>query len=209
MLIALVIFGVLSTIGVSALFFGLLLPESGVKRLRIVVAPPPEEVWTVVADHTREPQWRKDLLATRRLPDDPSGREVWLEERRQGDPLSLTTLVHAPPAAGQPGLLARRTMLERFRVDVVWEIEVAAAPASRADATAGRGSHVTLTVHARTQSPLARLMSAAPGADRIPRLYLTMLARALGEEPRFVSAPRLESTPRIASVARRPANPIS
>lgn len=193
MLIALVTFGVLSTLLVCVIFLGIVSPETGVRASRIVVAAPPERVWAVIADHAAEPAWRKDLRAVERLPDSERGEEVWREAHFRGPPLTLRTLERIAPSGGAPGRLVRALRLERFLVDGRWEIVVE---------TGEGGTLVTITEFAVTESPFARFFGLLPGADRFLRLYLTSLAGALGEQPRFLAAPKPPYTDHASAPTR-------
>ncbi len=181
MLIALVTFGILSTLLVCVIFLGVAAPEASVRASRIVVAAPPERVWALIADHASEPKWRQDLRAVERLPDSERGEEVWREAHFRGPPLTLRTLERIAPSGDAPGRLVRALRIERFLVDGRWEISIEPSPS---------GTLVTVTEFAVTESPFARFFGLLPGADRFLRLYLTSLAGVLGEQARFIAAPK-------------------
>ena len=200
MLIALVIFGVLSTIFVTVIFVGVALPEHTVRAARIVLAATPERAWALIDDQPGAPAWRRDVRSVERLPDDDAGREVWREVHYRGPALTLTTLERTPVAPDHPGVLVRRLRLDKFGVEGRWEIEIAADAA---------GARVTVTEFARTESPFARFFGVFPGADRFLRMYLTFLAEALGEQPRFLAAPKPPYAPHASDPPRGAKRPVS
>jgi uncharacterized protein YndB with AHSA1/START domain len=136
------------------------------RTLRLAKATP-EQVWAVITDHARDPEWRGDVKATTRLADQ-DGHAVWKDEFRNGEAMSYATL-----EAVAPTRLVRRIVDSGGPFGGTWTYELRAE---------GAGCRLTITEDGWVSNPIFRTIGKLfIGHHATLEAYLKDLARRLGE----------------------------
>lgn len=147
---------------------GLFLPrEHRAARSLRLARTTPEQVWAVISEHGRDPEWRSDVKATTRL-EDHHGHAVWQDTFRNGQAMSYETL------EAEPGRrLVRRILESGGPYGGTWTYELEAE---------GAGARLVLTEEGWISNPVFRTLARfAFGHHRTLEGYLRDLARKLGE----------------------------
>lgn len=132
----------------------------------------PEQIWPLVADISRWPDWNKLVRRVEPLPPD-AGRPAWLVVDRSGA-MPTAVVESTPPAEGAPGTLVTRIAGPRLPFHGTWIWEVAPTD---------RGSRVTIAERAEVTNPVFRFLSRFfLGYTSTAELYLIHLARRFGHD---------------------------
>lgn len=160
-------------IGCASLLGLTLGPEQVVSR-RLQLPGPPEAVWRVLLDLDGMPQWRSDLVALERLPDQ-AGRPAWRELSRSGPRVIALTLSEPP----------RRLVVSRT------EAGVPALPVRTFElAPVEGGTLLTVTERTLVRNPLLRaLYRLHPPRAGIARLLRDLAYRLNGGRREVVTRP--------------------
>ncbi len=147
------LFAALLMFGVVAIYaYGRAQPERVEVAVRAELGSPPGEVWALLSDPARRPEWRPHIDRIGRIADDAEGHEVWRELDPSGDRFDFAVIERQPP---------RRVVLEVASVDQIgmegrWTWVVEGDPE-------GPGSVVLLTEQTAIANPLWR------GLNRLSR----------------------------------------
>lgn len=151
-------------------FWGRTLPERHVAPVSAILARPPAEVWNVVADPQRLPDWYPEIDEVTLLPD-RDGKACWRETGTHGS-FTVVRSEADPPRrlvidlVFEPG--------EQPDVSGRWIIELAPD---------GAGTRVTVIEDARLHNPFFRGLAAAWfGYQDTSEGWLRALGRRFGEE---------------------------
>jgi uncharacterized protein YndB with AHSA1/START domain len=147
---------------ITVLVIGTLLPEaheaSGTARL----ASPPEQVFDVLVDVDRYPEWRSDVTSVEITGKNP----LRWRERSGGDTITLEVIEHSPP--------------ERLRVRIADPDLPFGGTWTYALARDDGGTRVTITEHGEVYNPVFRFVSRfVIGHDATIQTFLTDLRRRL------------------------------
>jgi uncharacterized protein YndB with AHSA1/START domain len=155
--------------GLGLFFWGRTLPEHHVASVSARYARAPADVWNVLADPQRFPEWRPDVKSVELLPD-AQGRAAWREQGDYGE-LALVRAEADPP---------RRMVLE-----------IVADPGAEPDFSGrwifelvpdGSGTRVTITEDGRIHNPLFRsVASLIAGYQSTATAYLRALGTRFNE----------------------------
>lgn len=169
----LIVAGALVVLILVVVVGGLLLPEQHVASRTLRTKQTPQVIWDAINDHANEPKWRSDVEVVQSL-GERSGKEVWKEQYKDGNELSLMTTESNPP-----------TRMVRELVDLDgpfsgrWEIDIQPS---------GTGSTVKITEVGKVSNPVFRFISKyLIGHTTQMEKYLTGLAGKFGEQPEFVN----------------------
>lgn len=167
MIWALGILAVLAAAALALLALGALLPREHVAARRIRLRQEPEQVWSRIRAHPREPEWRPQLDRVVRVPDE-GGRELWREVH--GRSAMTFETVEADP----PHRLVRRIADEHLPFSGAWTIALTPDGAA--------GCAVTITERGAVKHPILRVVSRLViGHTRAIDSYLSALARSFEE----------------------------
>ena len=159
-----------SLLGLVALIalVGLFLPREHRARVSLRLAKAsPEQVWTLITDHARDPEWRPDVKATTRL-GDQDGHAVWKDDFKNGQSMSYETLESVPQQK-----LVRRIVDSGGPFGGTWTYDV------KAD---GAGCRLTITEDGWVSNPVFRTIgSVVIGHHATLEAYLRSVAARLGE----------------------------
>jgi uncharacterized protein YndB with AHSA1/START domain len=114
--------GIVLAVPLSAAALGMFVPESHSAASRVVLPYPPEQVWDVIADFERWPEWNSAFDAMERQPD-RQGQPYWIGRGGFG-PLPMLVETFDPP----------RKLVTRIPEDAhlgfggSWTYEIAPAP---------------------------------------------------------------------------------
>ena len=155
--------------GLGLFFWGRTLPEHHVASVSARYARAPADVWNVLADPQRFPEWRPDVKTVELLPD-PQGRSAWREHGDYGE-LAMVRAEADPP---------RRMVLE-----------IVADPGAEPDFSGrwvfelvpdGSGTRVIITEDGRIHNPLFRsVASLVVGYQSTAVAYLRALGTRFNE----------------------------
>jgi len=147
---------------------GLFLPrEHRASRSLTLAKTTPEQVWAVITDHARDPEWRSDVKATMRLADQ-DGHAVWRDEFRNGEAMSYATV-----EAHAPARMARRIVDSDGPFGGTWTYEIKAE---------GSGCRLTITEDGWVSNPVFRTVGRfVIGHHATLEAYLRSVAARLGE----------------------------
>ncbi len=144
---------------------GVFLPrEHRVSRVLHLKASP-EQVWSVVTDHAKDPSWRPGLAETVRLAD-RDGHPVWEDRGSRGQRIAYMTLESVPLRR-----LVRQTV-DQARFGGTWTYELAPE---------GPGTRLQITEEGWVGVPFRILAKVVIGEAAILELYQSDLARHFGE----------------------------
>jgi hypothetical protein len=169
----LLLLGALFGLVVVLLIVGMLLPRA--HRATSVLNLPkttPAEVWAVIRDLGRVPEFWPDVRTSERKPD-RDGKEVWVQTMKNGFALPLVIEEDSPPTR----LVTRIAIEGKAPFGGTWIYEITGS---------GTGSKVTVTEDGFIGNPLFRVVSRIMGYHSTLDSYLTALARRMGENARPV-----------------------
>lgn len=162
---ALIAAAVLATVVVVVFGVGAALPAGHTAAASSALSAPPAEVWRLITEVERFPEWRPDISAVRRLPD-VDGRPVWREESGTG-PLTLAVEEWDPPRR-----LVARIADEGLPFGGRWIYEIEPE---------GEGARLTITEEGEVYNPLFRFMARFVfGHDGTIRSYLEAAEAEVG-----------------------------
>jgi uncharacterized protein YndB with AHSA1/START domain len=139
----------LAALGVVVLAFlamyaiGATLPVAHTATVSAELDAAPEEVWALISDVDRFPDWRPDVETVTRL-DDRDGLPVWREEAEVG------VMTFQVEAMDPPHRLVTRIADEGLPFGGTWTYEISPA---------GEGSRLTITEDGEVYNPLFRFVS--------------------------------------------------
>lgn len=163
--------GIVVALVLAVLVAGLLLPEEHRASRTLVTKQTPQAIWDAINDHAHETAWRSDVKNVSSL-GERDGKQVWQEEYKDGNKVTLITTESKPP---------RRMVRELTDLEGPfsgrWEIDITPTPA---------GSNVTITEIGRVSNPVFRFASKyIIGHTTFMEKYLTGLAGKFGEQALF------------------------
>ncbi len=159
----LIVVGSIVAIAVLILIVGMLRPSTHLATHTVVLAVPPESVWTVITDFERQPEWVPDFTAVERLPD----RDGLPSFRESFGGFQATTVVRD---AERPRLLTKEILPGgAFHGSWTWEL-----------AAEGAGTRLTVTERGMVDNPFFRGMMVFADHSKTMRKYAEALARRLG-----------------------------
>jgi uncharacterized protein YndB with AHSA1/START domain len=172
--ILLIVGGVIALV-LLLVVIGLFLPRSHRATSVLQIAKPPAEVWAVVRDLGRVPEFWPEVKTSVRQPD-RDGKEVWLQTMKNGFALPLVVEEDRPPAR----LVTRIAMEGKAPFGGSWIYEIAES---------GGGTTVTVTEDGFVDNPIFRVMSKMMGYHSTLDGYLKALARRFGESSQPTHTP--------------------
>lgn len=122
---------------------GAALPVSHTATVSAEVPAPPAEVWALITDVERFPEWRRGVTAVHRL-EARQGRPVWREESAHG------LLTFGVEEWDPPHLLVTRILDEDLPFGGRWTYEISPD---------GEGARLRITEAGEVYNPLFRFMS--------------------------------------------------
>lgn len=165
--------GILVSLILGILVVGMMLPEEHHASRTLITRQPPQAIWDAINDHANEPSWRDDVASVKSL-GERDGKEVWEENYKDGNKVTLMTRESKPPTR----MVRELTDLEG-PFSGRWVIDI--APTTD-------GSKVTITEIGRVSNPFFRFVSKyVIGHTTFMEKYLVGLARKFGEEPQFAT----------------------
>lgn len=162
-----VLIGVGAIVVLAALtaVIGMMRPKSHEARLTVRLGKPPAEVWTVISDFARLPEWNKAVTQVARQPD-REGKAVWTENY-DGFHATVVSAVVEPPTR-----LVREILPEGpFHGSWTWEL-----------APDGVGTRLTIIERGTVDNPFFRGMMVFHDNTKTARDYAAALAGRLGTE---------------------------
>lgn len=163
----------LAALGVVVLAFiamyaiGATLPVAHIATVSAELDAAPDEVWALISDVERYPDWRPDVETVTRL-DDLDGLPVWREEAQMG------VMTFRVEARDPPRRLVTRIADEGLPFGGAWTYEVSPA---------GEGSRLTITEDGEVYNPLFRFMSRFVfGHESTMRAFLEAARTELGAD---------------------------
>ncbi|MDH3222654.1 MAG: SRPBCC family protein [Gemmatimonadota bacterium] len=146
---------------------GMSLPVDHVASVRAQYAASPPEVYEIISDHARYPDWRPSVDRIETLPP-RNGRTAW-QELGSGGPLPMERVESDPPRR-----MVTRILSEALPFGGSWTYELAPA---------GAGTQLTITETGEVYSPVFRFVSRfIMGHHGTATTYLEDLDRRLGED---------------------------
>lgn len=161
----LVVVGVI--VGLAALIavIGMMRPRSHEARLTVRLGKPPADVWAVITDFARLPEWNQAITQVARQPD-RDGKAVW-KENYGGFNATVVSAVVEPPTR-----LVREILPEGpFYGSWTWEL-----------APDGGGTRLTIIERGTVDNPFYRGMMVFHDNTKTARDYAAALAGRLGTE---------------------------
>jgi uncharacterized protein YndB with AHSA1/START domain len=146
---------------------GLLLPRRHQATSTLDLKSSPTDVWTLIRDLGRVPEFWPELKTSVRGPDQ-GGREVWVQTMKNGFVLPMVVEEEVPPSR----LVTRIALEGKAPFGGSWTYQVAAA---------GGGTRLSLTEDGFVDNPFFRVISKLMGHHATLDSYLRGVARALGE----------------------------
>lgn len=162
---------VLGAVAFAALWFiGSKLPEENTVTVAVLVSAPREEAFRIAASPSEYPMWRPEVTAVQML-EPVEGGIRWREQWDQGPPVEL--------------ILTNYTQDEELRVRMVDSKNTFSGTWTFNFSDQEGGTRIEITEVGRIPNPVIRLLArkfTPNGAEYYPRLWLTRLAEALGDE---------------------------
>ena len=156
--------GGLAALILVELLAGALMPREHRATRALQLKAAPEAVWTILADHAREPQWRPELAAC--VPQaERHGHPVWEDRLRNGQRIVQETLERVE------GRRLVRQVVNQPLFGGTWTWELAPE---------GSGSVLRITEEGWMAAPF-RPLARWGGATSTMDAYLKALAKRLGE----------------------------
>jgi len=156
--------------GLGLFLWGRTLPEHHVAPVSARYARPPAEIWELVADPKRLPEWYPDISKVTRLPD-RDGKPCWLEETGDG-PLTVVHSEVRPPQRLVTELVFGTDEKPDFSGRWIFEL-----------VPDGAGTRLTLVEDGRIHNPLFRALAHAVfGYQSTSEAWLKALGRHFGED---------------------------
>lgn len=166
-------------LGVAALLLhlkGRTLPVEHKSFAVIQLNNTPDEVWAVIADAARQPQWMKGITAVERLPD-KNGHTVW-KQRAGRNAFTLEETIVEPPRR-----LVREIADLKGPFSGSWEFRLIPIPTK--DPAKPVAVKVRITERGKIDMPIARAVMAMFGEDAYIKKYLKALAAKFGQPAAF------------------------
>jgi uncharacterized protein YndB with AHSA1/START domain len=146
---------------------GYVLPVAHKATRSVRLHRPPEEVWAVVTDFEKQPEWRPGLRSMERA-EDRNEHPVWRETDRWGDSIPIEVQVMEPPRR-----MVTRIADATLPFGGTWTYELSAV----AD-----GCEVRITEDGEVYNPVFRYVSRIMGQAATIEAYLRALGKKFGEE---------------------------
>ncbi|MGH7699739.1 MAG: SRPBCC family protein [Gemmatimonadales bacterium] len=159
--------GTLVAVALLIVVVGLFVPKSHETSVTVRLGKPPADVWAVVADFARQPEWNPEITRAKRLPD-RDGRAVW-RETYGGFEATVVTAVEQPPRRLVREILPDGPFYGSWTWDLVAD---------------GDGTVLTITERGTVDNPLFRGMMVFHDDTKTARAYAAALARRLGTDLR-------------------------
>jgi uncharacterized protein YndB with AHSA1/START domain len=167
----LIVLGILIGLVVLAALIGSLVPRDHVASRRATFPLSPQEVWDVVADLERRPEWFTFLKSATPLPDQ-DGKPMWKEDLGHGSAMTSRVDVCDPPRR-----LVTTIADGSLPFGGSWTFELLPA---------GEGTTVVVTESGFIKNPIFRFMARFLfGYTRTLEQYLRALGNRLGHEARI------------------------
>lgn len=142
---------------------GLFVPKSHEARVEVRLTKTPEEVWAVVTDWGRVPEWFSGVTSASRIAD-TDGRETWAESYG-GFEATVVLRAYEPPRR----VVREVTAGAGFTGSWSWELT-----------PEGAGTRLALTERGTVANPLFRGMMIFADQTRTAREYVAALTMRLG-----------------------------
>jgi uncharacterized protein YndB with AHSA1/START domain len=172
-------FGVLVLLAAAALLLhlkGRTLPVEHTAFAVMQLNNTPEEVWAVIADASRQPEWFKGVNKVERLPD-RNGHTVWKQQMGRNS-FTLEETVHEPPRR-----LVREITDLKGPFSGSWEFLLIPVPSK--DPARPSDVKVRITERGKVDIPIARAVMAMFGEDMYLKKFLSALAKKFGQTAAF------------------------
>ncbi len=155
--------------GIAMLVFiaGMFVPKAHTATIAVDLPKSPDEVWGVITDIARVPEWFKEVSAAERLPD-REGHAVW-KETYGGD--FDATVVHT--VEQKPTKLVRQIQ-PGGAFHGSWTFDLASSPS---------GTRLTVAEHGIVENPFIRGMMVFHDNTKTAREYVASLSARLGTTP--------------------------
>ncbi len=168
-----VVLGLFLFVGLLALI-GQRLPETYRARRRLTLPASVEEVWELLTDHRREPEWRPELAEVE-VYGEQQGKPLWRERHKRGERRTLVTEESEAPHK----LVRSLAGVERRSFTATWTYRLEALDESDSPRT-----QVTVEEEMNITHPVYRLLSRYVfGNGAFSQQYLTALAQHYDREP--------------------------
>ena len=135
-----------------------------------------EDVWNVIADAARQPEWFKQVTRVERLPD-RNGHTVWKQTMGRNS-FTLEETTHEPPRR-----LVRQITDAHGPFTGSWEFLLIPVPSK--DPARPAAVKVRITERGKINSTIPRAVLAMIGEDKYLKQYLKALAAKLGQSATF------------------------
>lgn len=180
MVIVGVVVGILAILLALVLLFlhfkGKSLPAEHTAFAVIQLHNSPEEVWAVIADAARQPEWFKGLTKVERLPD-RNGHTVWKQTMGR-NAFTLEETAFEPPRR-----LVRTIADLKGPFSGSWEFLLIPVPSK--DPAKPSAVKVRITERGKIDYTIPRAVMAMFGEDMYLKKYLKALAAKFGQTPNF------------------------
>ncbi len=127
---------------VALYLYGRAVPAEGVLERSVVAQAPIEEVWALLSDPSRRPEWHPDVRAIARV-EDRDGHAVWREVDEGGDRFDWLVVESTAPRR----FVVEAADPEQLGIEARWTWDLAEE---------GDGTRVTLTERSRIANPVWR-----------------------------------------------------
>jgi uncharacterized protein YndB with AHSA1/START domain len=171
--------GVIVLLALAALLLhlkGRTLPAEHTAFAVIQLNNTPEEVWAVIGDASRQPEWFKGVKKVDRLPD-RNGHTLWRQSMGR-NVFTLEETVSEPPRR-----LVREIADLKGPFSGSWEFLL--IPIASKDPARPASVKVRITERGKIDFPIARAVMAMFGEDMYVRKYLSALAKKFGQAAAF------------------------
>lgn len=175
LILAPVLVGIVAAI-VTVVVIGMLLPREHKASASAVYSKSPTEVWGLISEFDRLPEWRSDCTGVERLPS-RDGHTVYKERGGFGDGITMEVTESQPPGAGAGGSASGGKMVTRIIDEALpfggtWTFEVVPE---------GTGTRLRLTEDGHVKPALFRFVSRVIGHDATMKKYLSAAGKKFGE----------------------------
>ena len=166
----LIVVGALAALGVVLFVVGLVRPKTHVATRTFRLAKPPADVWAVVSDFARVPEWFSEVSKIERIADS-DGKPAWKETYGGRFEATVVTTEWVEPRK------IVREILPSGPFSGSWTLELAPD---------GEGTRLTITEQGTVANPFFRGMMVFHDNYKTMTRYATALARRLGTESAVV-----------------------
>ncbi|MBI3982858.1 MAG: SRPBCC family protein [Gemmatimonadetes bacterium] len=162
----LVVLAALAALALLILIAGLFVPKSHEASVTVRLGKPPADVWAVITDFPKQPEWNSEITAVTALPDRDS-KAVWQETFGGQFQATVVNAVVEPPARLVREILPGGP----FHGSWTWDL-----------APDAQGTRLTITERGTVENPFFRGMMVFQDNTRTVREYAASLAKRLETE---------------------------